>query len=105
MWWHGKLKEIEKQTSPLKAPKDLLDLLQLDIIYIQKPQPGRSDPFILNPFNGKKVKAPPRAAVPASAELEFHAAFEEEHGVGILTDCNSILGIGYSTDVTPFRTD
>jgi hypothetical protein len=36
-------------------------------------------------------------------ELSFHAAFEEEHGVGVLTDGNTILGTGYSVDVRPFK--
>ena len=38
-------------------------------------------------------------------ELSFGAAFEEEHGVGILTDGAKIIGIGYSYDVTPFESD
>jgi hypothetical protein len=37
------------------------------------------------------------------AELSFSAAFEDEHGVGILTDGKSIVGIGYSVDVRPFK--
>ena len=36
-------------------------------------------------------------------ELSFHAAFEPEHGVGILTDGEAILGTGYDYDVTPFK--
>ena len=36
-------------------------------------------------------------------ELSFHAAFEVEHGVGVLTDGETILGLGYSADVTPFE--
>jgi hypothetical protein len=35
------------------------------------------------------------------AELSFHAAFEEEHGVGILTDGRQVVGIGYLADVEP----
>jgi hypothetical protein len=33
--------------------------------------------------------------------LNFEAAFEEEHGVGVLTDGQTILAIGYSHDATP----
>ena len=36
-------------------------------------------------------------------ELSFAAAFEEEYGVGIATDGESIVGIGYIADVTPFE--
>ena len=35
-------------------------------------------------------------------ELSFHAAFEEEHGVSVLTDGDSILGTGYYLDVVPY---
>jgi hypothetical protein len=34
--------------------------------------------------------------------LSFHAAFEENHGVGVLTDGETIVGTGYGADVTPF---
>lgn len=36
-------------------------------------------------------------------ELSFSAPFEDEHGVGVMTDGQSVLGIGYSCDVTPFE--
>jgi hypothetical protein len=36
------------------------------------------------------------------AELMFDAAFEEEHGVSVLTDGESVLGIGFNLDVLPF---
>jgi hypothetical protein len=34
--------------------------------------------------------------------LDFHAALEEEHGIGVLTDGQHVLGIGYAGDVYPF---
>jgi hypothetical protein len=37
------------------------------------------------------------------AELTFSAVFEEEHGVGILTDGNTILGTGYSGEALPYN--
>jgi len=37
------------------------------------------------------------------AEFRFHATFEEEHGVGILYNGDSILGIGYTYSVTPYK--
>jgi hypothetical protein len=36
------------------------------------------------------------------AELTFSAGFEPEHGVGILTDGNTILGTSYASDVLPY---
>jgi hypothetical protein len=36
------------------------------------------------------------------AELMFDAAFEEEHGLSVLTDGQSVLGIGFNLDVLPF---
>lgn len=36
-------------------------------------------------------------------EFSFHAAFEEEHGVGVLTDGQSIVGLGYSCDAGLFK--
>ena len=36
------------------------------------------------------------------AELCFHAAFEEEHGASVLTDGQSVVGIGFNLDVLPF---
>jgi hypothetical protein len=36
------------------------------------------------------------------AHLCFHADFEEELGVGVLTDVRKVLGTGYLEDVTPY---
>jgi hypothetical protein len=35
--------------------------------------------------------------------LSFRAAFEQEHGVGVLTDGQTVLGFGYSGEATPFE--
>ena len=43
--------------------------------------------------------------VEAEIMAQFRAAFEDEHGVGVLTDGKKVLGLGYSADVTPFGTD
>ena len=37
------------------------------------------------------------------AEFRFGPWFEEEHGVGVLTDGQNILGLGYSHDVSLFE--
>lgn len=38
------------------------------------------------------------------AKLTFAAAFDPEHGVGVLTDGSKILGVGYEYDVGPYKT-
>ena len=87
MYWHGDLDsladgmEFEESLKPPKKAADVPRLMQLTNITIQKSR---------------------RAQKPL-AELSFAAAFEEEHGVGILTDGRTILGIGYSSDVRPFK--
>ena len=35
-------------------------------------------------------------------ELEFHALFDDEHGLSVLTDGRSVLGIGANGNVLPF---
>ncbi|QDT38715.1 DUF6985 domain-containing protein [Stratiformator vulcanicus] len=37
-----------------------------------------------------------------SATITFEAAFDIEHGLGVLTDGSRILGTGYQTSVTPY---
>jgi len=49
------------------------------------------------------VTKPRRGQGKPLVELSFAAAFEEEHGVGILTDGKTIVGIGYTSNVTPFK--
>ena len=39
------------------------------------------------------------------AELTFAALFEEEHGVGVLTDGKEILGTGYMGEAAAFDSD
>ena len=40
----------------------------------------------------------------AEAILDFSAAFEDEHGLVLLTNGSRILGIGFSDDPSPFET-
>jgi hypothetical protein len=37
------------------------------------------------------------------ASLNFRTGFDDEHGLGVLTDGVEILGIGYSVDATRFE--
>ena len=87
MWWHGNLSAVVRSWKGLKLPppaepRDLLPALQVMRILVRGGFPGYPiDPLV---------------------ELCFHAAFEEEHGVGLLTEGNSILGAGYYLDVMPY---
>lgn len=86
MWWHNHLDEVVGVVEDVGLPApakadDLAALLLLQEIRIRRDVLDNEQPI---------------------AELSFAAAFEEEHGVGILTDGKNILGIGYSADVTPF---
>jgi hypothetical protein len=88
MYWHGNLEalaegmEFEETLKPPRKAADVPKLMQLTDITIPKRRRGQDKPL---------------------AELNFTAAYEDEHGVGILTDGKTIVGIGYSSDVTPFK--
>lgn len=86
MWWHDDLEEVaanfgyDDRPAP-KAPNDLLPVMRLGGIIIHEEMGEDEKPV---------------------AELCFGAVFEEEHGIGVLTDGKSILGLGYSGDAVPF---
>lgn len=87
MWWHGDLPGVcENLDAPPTAARNIAPLLRLRNITI-------------------------RGGDGRVAELNFWAAFEEEHdvevlfgGVGILTDGVTVLGAGYSYDVSLYGT-
>ena len=91
-WWHGDLDTVAEQMAdsigppprprPPKSADDVLKLMRLSYIRV-----------------GENV----HGDVGLVAELSFHAPFEEEHGVAVLTDGERILGIGYTADVVPFK--
>jgi hypothetical protein len=111
MWWHGDLKKVlahsknvgTKMTAP-KSAKDLLPFLELHTIQMREEEKARPARFGVNPFTREKLKLKPSPHVPACAELQFSAPFEVEHGLSILTDATTVLGIGYHLDVEPFKT-
>jgi Domain of unknown function (DUF6985) len=89
MWWHNELAQVAEAMKwydfpPLKRRDDVLTVMELSSIVVRKSVYDDERPVV---------------------ELSFSAAFEDEHGVGVLTDGRSILGIGYSHDVTPFEVD
>jgi len=86
MWWHGDLVQVAEMmgaNQPPSARDDLLALMQLSQITVCKDVEGHDDPVV---------------------ELSFHADFDEEHGVGFLTDGETVLRIGYSGDPIPYET-
>ena len=87
MWWHGDLDQVADglEDAELTPPKKADDM------------------FKLMNFAGIRVHPSVHRFKKPIAELYFGAAFEEEHGVGVLTDGERILGTGYSLDVTPFK--
>jgi hypothetical protein len=89
MYWHGDLDAVaegldwgDEDAEPPGSANDLPKLMSLNGITVRTEAYGYDKPV---------------------AELSFSAAFEEEHGVGILTDGRTIIGIGYSSDVEPFK--
>jgi hypothetical protein len=84
MWWHGSLEQVTEDVDPdlppLTGPDALFAWLRLSVVRVRKRGTGEK----------------------LMVELAFEAPFEEEHGVGVLTDGVAILGTGYSYDVTPF---
>ena len=85
-WWHGDL-----ATVALHAEKN--GLPPLDSATALRSHMHGAGVDIRAAANGR----------PAVAELRFEASFEPEHGVGVLTDGERVLGLGYSSDVEPFE--
>ena len=89
MWWHGDLGTVSAnisqahrgKTQPLSTANDLHSLLGASSVLIR-------DTIYL-------YKKP-------SATLMFQAAFDVEHGLGVLTDGNRIVGTGYQSSVGPY---
>ncbi len=88
MYWHGDLGQVvqgmedEGDLPPPKKAADLLKLIGHPGITVHKKVFYHDKPIV---------------------ELSYAVAFEGEHGLGILTDGTAIIGIGYSSDVTPFK--
>ena len=89
MWWHGHGDRDQftdlmgnSREDPPEREEDLLGLMRPYAIRVHKQVDGYEK---------------------AVAEIIFRAAFEEEHGVGVLTDGTKILGHGYGGDATPFQ--
>jgi len=81
MWWHGNLAEVNRDLNrPIRREADLPGMLKLSSMMVNKGA-DKKPVMVLN----------------------FHAPFEDEHGVGVLTDGKTVLGIGYASDVMPYK--
>src|SRR5690349_5773992 len=87
MWWRGSPTEaggpqwVEEYSPRPKSAADVAKQLQLNHLTVRQQQWWKR-PLV---------------------ELSFSAPFEDEHGVGVLTDGKSVVGLGYSVDVEPFK--
>ena len=86
MWWQGDLAAVAEamegdEAPPPAGPDDVARLLRLGSIVIRESDDRPGKPV---------------------ADLAFWASFEEEHGVGVLTDGETVLGLGYQSDAEPF---
>jgi hypothetical protein len=85
MWWHGDVEEVARfsdgRLSPQSRPEDLYSAMGFSRVAIRKEADGDESPV---------------------AELIFNAVFEQEHGVGVLTDGKEVLGTGYIDEASPF---
>jgi hypothetical protein len=86
MWWHGDLEQVADTIEEGTPPTQATDMFKL-----------------IRPYQIRILKSVERHKSPI-VEIKFRAAFEEEHGLGILTDGITILGLGYSADASPFKT-
>jgi hypothetical protein len=83
MWWHGDPQQVAQMIWKPHRP------------------PAKGDDFYrLMALNGIHIHQ--RVTAKPVAELTFAAAFDPEHGVGVLTDGETILGTGYALDAEPF---
>ena len=83
MYWHGELDQVAEGLESGEPPggvEDLYKLMKLARVTVR--QAGAPGTYV--------------------AELNFDAKFEEDHGVGILTDGDSVTGIGHSGEAEPF---
>lgn len=88
MWWHGNL---EMMAEPLA--------------YVDLPLPTGPDHLLtMMRLSGLVVDEYPQFGGPI-ALLNFWAGFDPEHDLGMLTDGERILGIGFMSDVEPFESD
>ncbi|MEM9251283.1 MAG: hypothetical protein AAGB29_02940 [Planctomycetota bacterium] len=85
VWWEGNAEDVEDVIGVdlPDEPEAWAALLELGSI------------VILETHRLAEVQGP-------VAVMNFSALFEEDHGIGFLTDGQAVYGIGYAEDVPPF---
>ena len=90
MWWHGDTETINemidsgfngRKRKPFEKADDVYHLIGGPSVWIRESIWLYEKP---------------------SATITFEAAFDVEHGLGVLTDGNRVVGTGYQTSVTPY---
>lgn len=86
MWWHGDTTEIEEMadlpSGELASIDKLKTYIGLPVLTIFLEDDGFNKPC---------------------AQFTFDSLIDEEHGLGVLTDGNDVIGIGYAGDPSAFQ--
>lgn len=91
MWWHSCLEDVRKDIINELENEALCKLEEAGDLYTYM---GNPSVFVQSRGYGYKYPC---------AVISFSALFEVEHGIGMLTDGNTILGVGYEMSVSPFE--
>lgn len=98
MWWHGDLpavhENLEFDKVELGQPQDLLHAMALYRIDVREG---------IEAVPGYRTLPGSPAYLGPVIDLSFHSNIDIEHGIGVLTNGNAILGFGYAGESTPFR--
>jgi len=84
VWWHGDLEgafDLSDDVDPPTNPKELASFLKPEGISLRPSVWKYKKPVVI---------------------LHFKSDIDAEHGIGMLTDGEQIIGIGYSADPAPF---
>lgn len=73
---------VPEHVPQLKGADDVRALLQVESVAVRKDARGYPRPIL---------------------DISFHAAFEEEHGVSVLSDGDTVLGSGYMLDADLYK--
>jgi hypothetical protein len=94
MWWHGDLHQVGRMScgAPPTGPDDLLRMMVLDDIAVSK----------MSYYPAHLSEEERETSDEPVAKFVFRAQFEQEHGVGVLTDGIRVLGLGYAGEAVRF---
>ena len=94
MWWHGDLTTIQESINSAFAERKRAALQLATITDLHS---------VIGP-ECLVIRESTYQYERPSATFTFQAAFDVEHGLGVLTNGTRVLGIGYQSDVMPFAT-